>query len=144
MNKILAEISGNLLESMKQQSAEKYPEECCGVLIGTVRENGVRNIAYLFETQNQHTDNRARRFLIEPDDFRKADQFARENGAEIIGYYHSHPDHDAVPSEHDRELAWPWYIYIIISVLEGKPSSVLGWMLRDDRNGYDGVQIEIP
>lgn len=143
MNKISAKISEDLSERMQNQSSENYPEECCGVLIGTVQNNGLREIRYLYETQNLHTDNRTRRFLIDPDDFRRAEQFAKEKDSQIIGFYHSHPDHDPVPSDHDRELAWPWYLYIIISVLQGKPSSVQGWMLRDDRSGYDRVQIEI-
>lgn len=142
MSKISAKISGDLSERMQKQSSDNYPEECCGVLIGTVENNDGRNIRYLFETENQHTDNRARRFLIDPDDFRKAEQYAKENGCEIIGFYHSHPDHHAVPSDHDRELAWPWYLYIIISVFQGKPTSMEGWMLRDNRSGYYRVQIE--
>jgi proteasome lid subunit RPN8/RPN11 len=142
MNESTITISEELKARIDESATAAYPEECCGVLIG--RENGEsKQVIYILETDNIHSDNKTRRFMIGPDDVKRAERIAREKNAGIIGFYHSHPDHAAVPSEHDREFAWPWYIYIIVSVFNGKPSSVQGWRLRDDRSGYENIQINI-
>lgn len=135
-------IPKELTEKIKSQAAETYPEECCGVLIGC-EDNDGRHVLHLYESQNIHSDNRTRRFMIGPDDFLKAQHIARGNDAEIIGFYHSHPEHAAVPSEHDREFAWPWYLYVIVSVFNGKPSSIQGWRLHDDRSGFEQIPVDI-
>ncbi len=142
MNKMRITIPTAILERIEEQAAETYPEECCGVLIGSDNES-VRKVMHLSETKNVHDENRTRRFMIGPDDFIKAEKFAREKKAEIIGFYHSHPDNAAVPSEHDRDFAWPWYLYLIASVLNGKPSTMQAWKLRDDRKRFDEIQITI-
>ena len=135
-------IPATLIETIKSEAEETYPEECCGILIGTANGTGMK-IARLFVTQNVHSDNKARRFMISPEDFKSAEKTAREENAEIIGFYHSHPDHPAVPSDHDMEYAWPWYLYLIVSVEDGNSSSIKGWQLRDDREDYDEVTISI-
>ncbi len=135
-------IQADIVERIKVQAAETYPEECCGVLIGYDDESD-KKVLYLYETENIHDDNRTRRFMIGPDDFIKAEKFSRERNAEIIGFYHSHPDHAAEPSEHDRDFAWPWYLYLIVSVVDGKPSKTQVWKLRADRNKFDEIQINI-
>lgn len=138
----MLEMSRDLAARIEEQASDTYPEECCGVLIGTGNQDG-RKLIYLYETQNVHSDNRKRRFMIGPDDYRNAERIAREKEGEIIGFYHSHPDHPAVPSEHDREYAWPWYFYVIVSVLNGKPSEIKGWKLRDDRSAFEEVHVDI-
>ncbi len=135
-------VPEGLVEKIKREAEETYPEECCGILIGTA--NGTeKNVFRLYGTQNVHSDNKERRFMISPADFKKAEQVARDADAEIIGFYHSHPDHPAVPSEHDREYAWPWYLYLIVSVENGKSSAIEGWELRDDRKSYEKIAITI-
>jgi proteasome lid subunit RPN8/RPN11 len=142
MNESTITIPEDLRARIDESASAAYPEECCGVLIG--REKGEsKQVIFILETDNIHSDNKARRFMIGPDDIIRAERIAREKHAEIIGFYHSHPDHAAVPSEHDREFAWPWYIYIIVSVLNGKSSSIQGWRLRDDRSGYENIRINI-
>ena len=66
-----------------------------------------------------------------------------EKKLELIGWYHSHPDAPARPSEFDREHAWPWYSYIIVSVQKGEPRDTTSWRLHDDRAAYDPEEIEI-
>jgi proteasome lid subunit RPN8/RPN11 len=81
-------------------------------------------------------------FEVTPDDVRFAEKAAREKRLELIGWYHSHPDAPARPSEYDRDHAWPWYSYIIVSVQNGEPRDTASWRLRDDRSRYDPEKIE--
>lgn len=130
----------HILEKIEKQGRARYPEECCGILIGRT-EGNLREVVRIFETPNVHEDDRNRRFMISPRDFREAEKDAGKHNLQIIGFYHSHPDHPAVPSKHDREFAWPWYIYLIVSVENGKSSNVQGWILRDDRSQFDPVSL---
>ena len=70
------------------------------------------------------------------DDFRSAEREAANVGLEVVGWYHSHPDHPARPSEFDREHAWPWYSYVIVSVAAGQPEDMTSWLLADDRTHF--------
>jgi len=79
---------------------------------------------------------------LTPDDVRLAEKKAREKQVELIGWYHSHPDAPARPSEFDREHAWPWYSYIIVSVRQREPRDTTSWRLRGDRSAYDSETIE--
>ena len=85
---------------------------------------------------NSQSLDRRRRFLIGPDTYRQAEARAAETGAELLGFYHSHPDHPAVPSAFDLEHAWPNLIYAIVSVRAGQPEELRAWRLRPDRSGF--------
>ncbi|MBI4542871.1 MAG: M67 family metallopeptidase [Gemmatimonadetes bacterium] len=87
--------------------------------------------------KNAREDSRATRYLIEPDDLRKADAALTRAGLEIVGYYHSHPDAPARPSDFDRAQAWPWYSYLIVSVADGRAGEVASWTLAADRTRFD-------
>lgn len=83
------------------------------------------------------------RFLIDPVELLRVEKEARQRGLEVLGFYHSHPDHPARPSEYDRDHAFPWYSYVIIAVGAGKPGSYTSWVLREDRSQFDNESIEI-
>jgi len=83
------------------------------------------------------------RFLIDPLEQLRVEKDARARGLDVLGYYHSHPDHPARPSEYDRDHAWPWYSYIIVSVERGEPKDMTSWVLSDDRARFDSEQIEM-
>lgn len=121
-----------------------YPDEICGFLLGTQMdgEKWVREVVAVANTWEE-TDERRRRFLIAPQDFLREERRAREAGWEILGFYHSHPDHPAQPSETDREAAWPGYSYVIQSVRDGRAAEVRSWRLQDDRAGYDEEAIHV-
>jgi len=87
------------------------------------------------------SDDRGERFLIGPRDILNAEREARRAGLDVLGFYHSHPDSPARPSEFDREHAWPWYTYLIISIENGEAGPLNGWQLRDDRSGYEPAPI---
>lgn len=83
------------------------------------------------------------RFLIDPLEQLKVEKDARKRGLDVLGYYHSHPDHPARPSNYDREHAWPWYSYIILSVEKGTPTEMTSWVLSDNRERFDPEAVEI-
>ena len=122
----------DVLDTIRGHAAVAYPYECCGALIG--KESGPVDEA--FELSNTTDLERRRRFLIGPDDYRAAEARATQTGGELLGFYHSHPDHPAVPSAFDLEHAWPNLRYVIVSVRAGNPQEARTWRLRDDRSGF--------
>jgi proteasome lid subunit RPN8/RPN11 len=93
--------------------------------------------------QNRRDDSPRNRFEVTPEDVRLAEKAASEKRLDLIGWYHSHPDAPARPSEFDREHAWPWYSYIIVSVQKGEPKDMNSWRLQDDRAAYDAEPIAV-
>jgi proteasome lid subunit RPN8/RPN11 len=146
-------ISGHLAQEIRAHGAETYPHECCGALLGrdssTVLENDrrtgipAREIRQLFPLVNRRDDSPRNRFSVSAQDVLEAEKAAREQGLEVVGWYHSHPDHPARPSEYDRDHAWPWYSYIIVSVQNGAPQDMTSWRLNDDRAEFSPEGIEI-
>ncbi|HXG24342.1 MAG TPA: M67 family metallopeptidase [Chthonomonadales bacterium] len=133
-------LSNSLLAEIRAHAARDYPHECCGVLLGTT-ENDVKTVTALRAMPNVHEEGHERRYLIPPDEMFRLEQEARVGSFKILGFYHSHPDHPARPSEYDREWAWPWYSYIIISVIGGEPREMTCWTLDDDREAFSAETI---
>jgi proteasome lid subunit RPN8/RPN11 len=124
------------MDSIHEHAKEAYPEECAGILVGM--DNGeAKVIVDVWRADNTHEGERERRFLIEPLKIKEFEDAARERDLDILGFYHSHPDHPAEPSEYDRDHAWPYYSYIITSVSGEEIKDTNSWLLRDDRSGYD-------
>src|SRR6201985_3738919 len=141
-------LNQELSDKIRAHGAETYPHECCGALLGrdldatTARSSdgdglASREVTALFPLVNRRDDSPRNRFSITPEDFRAAERIAAERGLDLIGWYHSHPDHPARPSEFDREHAWPWYSYIIVSIQKGAPHEMNSWRLHDDRGAHD-------
>jgi proteasome lid subunit RPN8/RPN11 len=134
-------ISAELAEKIREHGIETYPYECCGALLGRENSSGgaavvAREVLGLFPLVNRRDDSPRNRFAVTADDVREAEKAASAQGLEVIGWYHSHPDHPAKPSDFDRDHAWPWYSYIIVSVHTGVPQDMTSWRLKDDRSGY--------
>ena len=142
MSAAVLKIRPELLQRIQAHGAQTYPHECCGALLGRDGDDG-REVLDLVPLPNRRDDSPRNRFELAPDDVRLAENAARANRVELIGWYHSHPDAPARPSEFDREHAWPWYSYIIVSVREGQPCDTTSWRLRDDRAAYDPEAIEV-
>jgi len=141
MSGVLLKICDGLLRRIRTHGVETYPHECCGALLGRDGD-GTREVLELVPLENRRNDSPRNRFEVTPDDVRLAEKIAREKQMELIGWYHSHPDAPARPSEFDREHAWPWYSYIIVSVQQREPRDTTSWRLRDDRSAYDSETIE--
>ena len=122
--------------AIRAHGRRAFPHECCGALLG--RDNVVREA---FALPNTTEEGPRRRFLVRPDDYRAAEHRARETGLELLGFYHSHPDHPAQPSRYDLDHAWPSFSYVIVSVMAGEDTLLTSWRLRDDRSGFDEEEV---
>lgn len=136
-------IPTDLLDAIRRHGRETYPEECCGFLLGTAGPAGNR-VSALHRVENRHPDHRERRYVITPADYHAADRAARRSGADIVGFYHSHPDHPAQPSATDlAEATFPGYTYVIVSVRGGEPAELTAWSLAPDRSRFDPEAIHV-
>jgi proteasome lid subunit RPN8/RPN11 len=135
------EISVLDIEAIRSHGEEAFPNECCGFMLG--KANGdLRNVAELMRAENDREDEaKYNRFLITPDAFMRGEKTAREKGLDIIGFYHSHPDAPARPSQYDLDHAWPWYSYVIVSIKAGKADVMTSWVLREDRGAFGEEDI---
>jgi proteasome lid subunit RPN8/RPN11 len=134
-------VGEELIKQIEAHGMETYPHECCGALLG--RDDGSsREVIGLLPLANRRNDSPRNRFEVTPQDVLLAEKTAREQKVDLIGWYHSHPDAPARPSEFDREHAWPWYSYIIVSIQNGSPKDMTSWRLHDDRAAYDPEAIE--
>jgi len=133
-------LAKHLEQEIRDHGARDYPHECCGAMLGTDTGAG-RQVRSLFPLVNRRDDSPRNRFSITPEDFRAAERAAAERGMGLIGWYHSHPDHPARPSEFDREHAWPWYSYVIVSVAAGAPQDLTSWLLQDDRSKFEPEEV---
>ena len=125
-------------DAIRQHGAETYPNECCGALYGS---DGV--VTATFALPNTTEEGLRRRFLVRPQDYRAAEARAKELGGDLVGFYHSHPDHPARPSQYDLDHAWPFFSYIIVSVRGGTPEDMTSWRLRDDRSTFDQEELAV-
>ena len=134
-------LRSDLAAKIQAHGMQTYPYECCGAILG-LEADGAREALGLLPLANRRDDSPRNRFEVTPADVQLAEKTAREKKLELIGWYHSHPDAPAKPSEFDREHAWPWYSYIIVSVQAGQPREMNSWRLQDDRTAYDPEAIE--
>jgi proteasome lid subunit RPN8/RPN11 len=118
-----------------------YPEEGCGVLVGR-DEGAMRIVERVVEFENQRDDSRRNRYLITPEQLLVVERQAREEGLDVVGFFHSHPDHPALPSAFDLEHAWPYYSYLIVSVERGRVADARAWRLAADRSRFEPETLE--
>jgi len=124
------------IRNIEEHAKEAYPEECAGVLVG-MNAGGTKIVVDVWRAENTHEGERERRFLIEPLKIKEFEERAEEREMEVLGFYHTHPDHPAEPSEYDREHAWPGWSYVIASVGADGIKDIRSWVLKPDRSGYD-------
>lgn len=135
-------VSPEVLQIIRSHAEATYPEECCGFLLGHVLddENHVRG---LHEAENRQAELRETRYRITARDYVSATRSADELGMDIVGFYHSHPDHPARPSPTDLEEAtFPGFTYVIVSVRDGLSQELTAWSLAQDRSRFDPEPIE--
>lgn len=119
-------------EEMIADALSAFPDECCGFLFG--EEEGEERIVTAIQVViNSKDGDKRRRFAIAPKDYLKAEQFADENGLLLLGVYHSHPNHPAIPSEHDRVAAQPYFSYVIVSIIDSEWAATRSWRLNDEQ-----------
>jgi proteasome lid subunit RPN8/RPN11 len=155
-------ISAAVDQAIRAHGQETYPHECCGALVG--RDDRVEAIVALPNTTEEGP---RRRFLVRPSDYREAERRASELGSELLGFYHSHPDHPARPSQYDLDHAWPTFAYIIVAVAgdgdaglprrsgdlsrqsaerataeAAKAGDMTVWFLKDDRSNFEEGSLQ--
>jgi proteasome lid subunit RPN8/RPN11 len=124
-------------QAIRRHGEETYPHECCGALVG--KGAFVSEIVALPNTTEEGP---RRRFLVRPSDYRLAEGRATELGGELLGFYHSHPDHPARPSQYDLDHAWPTFAYIIVAVAAGAAKDMTVWFLKDDRSIFEEGSLQ--
>jgi len=127
------------LDGLRDAARAAYPHECCGALLGRRREGDggdSRDVVRHVALANTWDGARHRRYLIAGRSVLELERLAEREGLELIGFYHSHPDHAATPSSFDQEHAWPWYTYVIVAAQPGAAGPVRAWRLADDRSAF--------
>lgn len=119
------------LDEMYQDALKSFPDECCGFFFGKEVDEE-RIITDVLVVNNSKEGDKRRRFEISPKDYLNAERYADEKGSQLLGVYHSHPNHPAIPSEHDRVAAQPYFSYIIISVKENEIVAIRSWQLNEN------------
>jgi proteasome lid subunit RPN8/RPN11 len=130
------ELGNGVAQAIRRNGEETYPHECCGALVG---RDGVATATV--PLPNTTEEGPRRRFLVRPSDYRMAEERAGVLGGELLGFYHSHPDHPARPSQYDLDHAWPTFAYVIVSVAAGSARDMTVWWLREDRSSFDEGEL---
>ena len=129
-------------DEIRRQGEAEYPAECCGLLIGRFTDDGRKAVLEVFPVSNaREEESRHNRSLILPGEYMRGERYARERRLEVVGNYHSHPDHPAIPSQFDLDHAWPTWSYMIVSVRAGRAEDLRSWEMRTDRSRFDEEEI---
>ena len=134
-------IEPRIYDLMLHDASQAFPDECCGFLFGT-EKGDLRFLTDILVVNNAKEGDKRRRFEIAPKDYLKAEQYAFDRNLTLLSVYHSHPNHPAIPSEHDRVAAQPYFSYIIVSVYERGRINVRSWRLNDDQKFEEEVVSE--
>src|SRR5205085_10894063 len=104
--------------------------------------DGLKKVVETYPISNAREEEAKRnRFLIRPEELMRGEEYAREKCLDVVGFYHSHPDDRAVPSQYDLEHAWPTYSYIVVSVENGRAVDLRSWVMESDRSRFNGEEI---
>jgi proteasome lid subunit RPN8/RPN11 len=136
-------IAEKLLSKIREHGVSDYPYECCGLLLGRYSAEG-KFVTETYPISNAREESAKRnRFLIEPKELLRGEQYARSRDLEVVGFYHSHPDSPAVPSQYDLEHAWPTYSYIIVSTRADQAGDLFSWEQEVDRSRFNQEELKI-
>src|SRR3954466_7716035 len=130
------DLNAGVANAIRRHGEETFPHECCGALVGNAHE-----VTATVPLPNTTEEGPRRRFLVRPSDYRLAEQQASALGGELLGFYHSHPDHPARPSQFDLDHAWPNFAYVIVSVMAGESKVMTVWFLKEDRSSFDEGEL---
>ncbi|MFT5169204.1 MAG: proteasome lid subunit RPN8/RPN11 [Saprospiraceae bacterium] len=134
-------INQTVFEAISSHGEATFPNECCGFLYGD--DSDGRQITSSMPIHNSKEGDQRRRFEISPLDYMKAERYALENDTQLLGIYHSHPNHPAIASVHDLAKAMPFFSYVIVSILEGKYADIKSWKLYDEKREFNEEKVRI-
>jgi proteasome lid subunit RPN8/RPN11 len=125
--------------AIRDHGRRAYPHECCGALLGATDSGspGDKLVRAVLPAGNERGDSPQNRYLISSAEVRRMEEEGRRRGLAVVGFYHSHPDHPARPSDYDRQHAWPWYSYLILEVRGNGQGALRAWRLTDDRESFE-------
>lgn len=134
---LMIHLAENFREEIAVHGERDYPYECCGLLLGSFENQGVKIVRAIYPISNAREESAKRnRFLIRPEELMRGERYAQSKELDVLGFYHSHPDHPAVPSQYDLEHAWPVYSYIVVSVHAGQVLELRSWEMKPDRTEF--------
>lgn len=133
-------MGSRIAAAIRLHGGEAYPEECCGALLGVV-ENATPRVTRLERMENARREERHRRYVIDPLEYARLEKRADAEGLSMLGFYHSHPDHPAVPSDYDREHGFPFFHYVLVAVRAGVPGELASYVLSEDRGVFDREEL---
>lgn len=136
----MVKVPANVISQIEKHGERTYPEECCGIMLGSNGGND-QTVEEIVELENEQGENRRRRFFVTPKQYLQAERTAAEKKLELLGFYHSHPDHPAAPSEFDRDHALPWFTYVIVSVANRKAGDTTAWLLTETRERFNKREL---
>ena len=140
---MILRLTPDLMQEIHAHGEATYPEEGAGLLLGKTDGNHKLAAAILKLANTREDSARHNRFLLTPQDYLRGEQAAARLGLDVIGVFHSHPDHPNRPSEFDREWAMPWFSYIITTVQEGRATESRSWQLKEDHSAFFEEQMVI-
>ena len=134
-------LDGTAVEVIHQHAIESFPFECCGFLYGD--ETSGRLISLAAPVTNSKEGDQRRRFEISPPDYLRAEKYALNNNTQLLGIYHSHPNHPAIASQHDLAVAMPFFSYVIVSVKDGEVADLKSWKLKEEARAFQEEDVRV-
>ena len=137
-------LSAAIASQIESEGVAAYPNECCGILVGTDEPTGGRIVERIIPMTNTFdASEQYHRFTIDPLALARADEESAAQGKLVLGFYHSHPDHPAQPSEYDRTHVPPWsfYSHIIVAIEKRKPAAMTCWQMDEDTEQFRQQEI---
>jgi proteasome lid subunit RPN8/RPN11 len=136
-------LSQESLKRIHQHGEQAYPEEGAGLLLGETKGNEQQVSEIVSLTNEREEESRHNRYQLSPQDYLMGEELADRMGLDVLGVFHSHPDHPNRPSEFDRQWAWPNFSYLITSVMQGKAVESRSWRLNEDRANFSEEKVEV-
>jgi proteasome lid subunit RPN8/RPN11 len=137
----LLRIDKSNILAIENQVKKSYPFECCGLLIGT--NTSEKKVVEVFPLHNKNTERTHDRYEIDGREFDKADRESSKKGLQIVGIYHSHPDHPSRPSAYDTDHAWAGYSYMIIAIEKGEKIDIRSWVFHEEEKQFHEEEIQV-
>jgi proteasome lid subunit RPN8/RPN11 len=135
-------LDAGTVAAIREHGRAAYPEECCGALLGA-SGNGAVRVTRIERIENSSREERRRRYVIAPLDYARVERLADADGLAVLGFYHSHPDHPAVPSDYDREHGLPFFHYVVLSVGPESSGDIAAYLLSEDRGVFEREDLVI-
>lgn len=141
----MIEISAGHISQIREHGERDYPYECCGLMLGRFADGALKVVGEIHPISNAREEAVKRnRFLIQPEELMRGEKYARAKGLDVVGFYHSHPDDVAVPSQYDLEHAWPTYSYVVVAVEKARSGDLRSWEMEADRSRFNEEKVQTP